>query len=306
MENGLIIVKQLPVIEDQLAAVKESITKRVNEALSLVCNEETYKDVKKVRAELNKEYAELEARRKEVKAAVLAPYERFEKVYKDCAGDLYVDADRKLKIKISEVESGLKSQKETGLAEYFTELRESLGLTEEIVRLEDAKIKVGMADSLTGLKKKARDFLEKVCADREAMSTMDDADEILMEYRKTFDLGQAISAVTIRKKAIEEEKKRRAEVEAIRKAQQEAAERAESMAAPAAAPAAEPVAEPVAEPAAAPVPEAIQPPVVVETAEQVPPVEKIYETTFRVRGTVEMLRALKRFMEEGGYQYESV
>ena len=57
MENGLIIVKQLPVIEDQLAAVKESITERVNQALSLVCTEDTYKDIKKVRAELNKEYA---------------------------------------------------------------------------------------------------------------------------------------------------------------------------------------------------------------------------------------------------------
>ena len=46
--------------------------------------------------------------------------------------------------------------------------------------------------------------------------------------------------------------------------------------------------------------------IMVETAEQVPPGEKIYETTFRVRGTVEMLRALKRYLEEGGYQYESV
>ena len=54
MEKNLIVVKQLPVIEDQLLAVKNSIEERVATALSLVCTEETYKDIKKVRSELPK------------------------------------------------------------------------------------------------------------------------------------------------------------------------------------------------------------------------------------------------------------
>ena len=151
-ENGLIVVKQLPIIEDQLAAVKESITERVSIALSLVCTEETYKDIKKVRSDLNKEYAELEARRKEVKTAVMAPYEQFEKVYKDCAGDIYSAADRKLKQKIEEVEDGLKQQKADVLKAYFAEYRQSLGLAEDLVRYEGMGIRVGLSDSLTALK----------------------------------------------------------------------------------------------------------------------------------------------------------
>jgi len=74
MNDNLIIVRQLPVIEDQLLQVKASIESRVGEALSLACTEDTYKAVKKARSELNKEYAELERRRKEVKASILAPY----------------------------------------------------------------------------------------------------------------------------------------------------------------------------------------------------------------------------------------
>ena len=103
MDTGLITIEQLPVISEKLQAVKESIQTRVNEALSLVCTEDTYKSVKKVRSDLNKEYQELEAKRKEVKNAIMAPYQQFEAVYKECAGDLYSQADIQLRAKITEV-----------------------------------------------------------------------------------------------------------------------------------------------------------------------------------------------------------
>lgn len=67
MENNLIVVKQLPIIEDQLRQVKASVDERVAQVLALACTEATYKDVKKARAELNKEFQDLEARRREVK-----------------------------------------------------------------------------------------------------------------------------------------------------------------------------------------------------------------------------------------------
>ena len=67
MENELIVVKQLPIIEDQLRKIRKNVEQRVNVALSLVCTEDTYKEVKKERATLNKEYQELEARRLEVR-----------------------------------------------------------------------------------------------------------------------------------------------------------------------------------------------------------------------------------------------
>ena len=133
----LIVVKQLPVIEDQLLAVKESIETRVNEAKSLVCTEETYKQIKTVRAELNKEYATLEAKRKEIKKQILAPYEQFEGVYKECAGDLYMSADRELAAKIKEVEDGLKAEKAADLERYFSEYLKSAQIDDRFVTLKD-------------------------------------------------------------------------------------------------------------------------------------------------------------------------
>ena len=298
MENGLIIVKQLPVIEDQLAAVKESITERVNQALSLVCTEDTYKDIKKVRADLNKEYAELEAKRKEVKTAVLAPYEKFEKVYKECAGDLYADADRKLKAKIAEVEEGLRQQKITAVCDYFVEYRESLGLTEDLVKYDDMGLKVGLSDSLTGLKKKVKDFLDHISDDLKAIESHEDKDEIMTEYRRGFNLANALSTVAARHKAIEDAKRLREEAEARRKAQEE---REKELAAVIAAQT-EQVA-PVAAPVAVEVAQVIPEPVAVPEA---PEAEKTYSTSFKVTGTLDQLKALKKFLVEGGYTYEQL
>ena len=298
MENGLIIVKQLPVIEDQLAAVKESITERVNQALSLVCTEDTYKDIKKVRADLNKEYAELEAKRKEVKTAVLAPYEKFEKVYKECAGDLYADADRKLKAKIAEVEEGLRQQKITAVCDYFVEYRESLGLSADLVKYDDMGIKVGLSDSLTGLKKKVKDFLDHISDDLKAIESHEDKDEIMTEYRRGFNLAGALSTVAARHKAIEDAKRLREEAEARRKAQEE---REKELAAVIAAQT-EQVA-PVAAPVAVEVAQVIPEPVAVPVA---PEAEKTYSTSFKVTGTLDQLKALKKFLVEGGYTYEQL
>lgn len=92
MNSDLIVVRQLPIIEDQLRQVKATVEARVGEALSLACTEETRQAVKEARSALNKEFGELEARRKEVKASIMAPYEAFEALYKECAADIYRDA----------------------------------------------------------------------------------------------------------------------------------------------------------------------------------------------------------------------
>ena len=300
MENELIVIKQLPVIEDQLAAVRESITQRVSAALLLVCTEETYKDVKKVRSELNKEYAELETRRKEVKAAILGPYEHFEKVYKECAGDIYKNADLQLKGKIDEVEKGLKKQKEDALLAYFNEYRESLGIPVDFVALEAAGIKVGLSDSLASMKKAAKGFLDHIDADLKVIYEHADRDEIMTEYQREYDLGKAMSAVNARHKAIEDARRAREEAEALRVA------RADQQAEIAAAIAAqtvpiEAVAAPVATPVMIEETDSVPAPAASEAAQDA---EKMYTLRFTVTDTLEKLKALKRFLVEGGYHYE--
>ena len=81
-KDQLIVVKQLPIIEEKLQALSIEIDEKVENALSLVCTEETRKDIKEVRASLTKQFKELEEQRKFVKNAVLDPYNKFEEIYK--------------------------------------------------------------------------------------------------------------------------------------------------------------------------------------------------------------------------------
>ena len=281
MENNLIVVKQLPVIEDQLLAVKNSIEQRVSTALSLVCTEETYKDIKKVRSELNKEYAELEKRRKEIKGQILAPYDAFEGVYKECAGDMYAKADRELGAKIKEVEDGLKQQKADDLAAYFAEYRASVGIADDFVSLEAANIKIGLSDSRTSLHKQAKAFLDMVAGDLEVIEKQEYPDEVLAEYKKNYNLSGAIITVDNRHKAIEQERLLREQM----KAKQEAVQAAMQA---------------VKQAAQEETPAAVTAPVKVEQ----PAAPTMYKTTFTVTATLDGLKALKAFLIEGGYKYE--
>lgn len=282
MNSELIVIRQLPVIEEQLQQIKASIEARVGEALSLACTEDTYKAVKKARTELNKEYDELESRRKEVKAAILAPYERFEALYKECAGNIYAQADAQLKSRISEVEGGLRQQKQDEVATYFDEYRKSLDL-DECFTFAMSGIKVTLSDSRKALKAKAKDFLDRVAGDLALIETQEHKEEILVEYKRTLNISQAVTTVSDRHQRMEDERQRREQAAAVRTAKAEAKAKVEEI---------------VAEEAH------VAPPVAVPTDE--PAEERVYSTAFRVTGTMDQLRALKTFLTEGGYSYEQL
>lgn len=284
MDENLIVVRQLPVIEDQLRQIKANVEARVNEALSLACTEETRTTVKKARAELNKEYGELETRRKEVKAAIMAPYEKFETLYRECAGDIYKSADAKLKARIAEVEDGLRQQKADEVEAYFEEYRESVGLESSLVDFASSGIKITLSDSKKTLKAKEKAFLDGVVADLAVIEVQEHSEEIMVEYRRTRNLSQAITAVDQRLKAIELERKHREELRAQSAAQIEAQEKIEEI-----------ISEETA----------VEPPVVIPQ-EEPDAVAGLYSTSFKVTGTLEALKALKKFLVEGGYTYEQL
>ncbi len=296
MDHNLIVVRQLPVIEDQLRQVKANIEARVSSVLSLACTEETCKEVKKARAELNKEYAELEQRRKEVKAAILAPYQEFEALYKECAGDLYSAADAQLKARIAEVESGLRQQRLDDVQSYFDEYRQSLHIDGKLVSFANSGIKITLSESRKALRLKAKCFLDRIAGDLAMIETQEHKDEILVEYRRTLDASQAITAVSNRHKAMAEERKRREEVAAAQAARAAAQAKVEKA-----------VAEDAAPDAPAPTLPPMQPPVAAAPQPDAPmPGEKRYALSFRVTGTLEKLKALKKFLIDGGYQYEQL
>lgn len=272
--EALIQVKQLPIIEEQLRSMKADVDKRVEDALSLVCTEETVQSVKAVRADLNKEFQALEAQRKEVKKAVLGPYEQFEMVYKECVSDAYRWADLELKKKISDVEADLKKRCEDGLREYFVELCAAERV--DFVRYEQAGIVVDMASAKQKTPKKLREklaeFVSGIERSMELISGMDDAEEIMVEFKRSLDAPAAISTVQERHRRIEAEK----EDQMLREEQR--AREAEAVAKV----------------------EAVSPPAVESPVEA----EKVYRCTFTVSATKPQLQKLKEFLIQEGIRYE--
>lgn len=276
MNNEIIKVTQLPIIVEQLHEVKAEVTAKVEQATSLVCTEDTVKDVKKVRAELNKEFNDFENRRKEVKKAITEPYTKFEAVYNDCIADVYRQADAELKGKIDSVENELKEQKTAEVKGYFDEYRNSkIADGIEWIVFENANINVTLSTSMKSLKEQAKTFIDKIVDDLTLIDTQEHKDEILYEYKRTLNVSNAITTVVNRYKAIEEEKKREEERKAREQAEADAVAKVEA------------VAPPTVELIAPPVEE-----------------EKTYTLKFIVRGTMPKLKALKEFLNNGGYDYE--
>lgn len=276
MKNEIIVVKQLPEIEEHLQVIKEEVAIKVNDALSLVCNETTVKEVKAVRASLNKDLKDFEERRKAVKKAIMTPYEAFESVYKDCISDTYKKADIELKKKIDSVENELKEQKTAEVKGYFDEYRDSK-IANGIywIGFANANINVTLSASMKSLKEQAKAFIDRICDDLSLIDTQEHKDEILYEYKQSFNVSNAITSVANRYKAIEAAKATEEERRAREQAAAEAAAKVEA------------VAPPTVEPIAPPVEE-----------------EKVYTLKFTVKATMPQLKALKEFLNNGGYDYE--
>ena len=205
----MIRVTQLPIIEEQLRAVRSQVEDMTSEAMSMVCTEETIQAVKARRAELNKQFTELDARRKEVKAAVMAPYDRFEAVFKECVTTPFKEADAALKEKVAEVEAVQRDTCEERLRLYFDELCQLHGV--DYIRYEQAGIKIDMASAKAKTPKKLMDklgeFVSGVAVGADQIRQMDDAAEIMAEYKTCLNVGKAVSSVQERHRRVEEEKK---------------------------------------------------------------------------------------------------
>lgn len=289
--QDLIVVKQLPIIQEQLKTLSEEIDKKVEGAKSLVCAEETVKTVKQVRADLNKEFKELEEKRKFVKDQVLAPYMKFEEVYKQYVSDKYKSADTELKSKVDSVENELKAQKEQEVREYFEEYKKYKNI--DFIKFEQANIKVGLSDSKTSLHKQAQAFIDKTYDDLNLINTQEHKAEILVEYKQSLNVSQAITIVANRFKAIDEEKKKQEE---LKQKQLEEAQRISN--------------ENIKEQTEV-TKQALDNLTQKEEVNQVvleAPIEEqqqeVLTLRFTVKGTRTKLKALKEFLENGGYDYE--
>lgn len=277
MSNEIIVVKQLPVIEQQLAQIKQQVAERVETVTSLVVTEDTVKAVKKARAELGAEFKSWEEKRKEVKKAVITPYEKFEEVYNDCISNSYKTADKLLKQRIDEVENELKAKKAAEVQSYFEEYLASKGI--DFVTYAQAGLNITLSASLKSLKEQAKAFIDRIESDLKLIETFTDLKaEILVEYKKSLNVSDAITGVKARAKAVQEEQARQ-EAEAEKRAAE--AQRVEAI--------------------KATIPES---PAAVEAPAEVQQEEPKLTLRFTVKATRSKLRELKKFLDERKYEYE--
>lgn len=273
--ESLIEVKQLPVIEERLRTLKDRWDQRAADAETMVCTEETIQSVKAFRAEMRKEFEEVEALRKSAKQAVMEPYNRFEAVYKDCVTTAFRRADIACSSKISEAETDMKRRCEDGLRGYFAELCAVHHL--DWLTYEQSGIKVDMASAKAKTPKKLREQIEKfiISVDHDIEDIRhfcddDEVAEILTEYQKSLNAANATYTVRERHRQIEEQKAAQESRKAEQARESETVRRVEALA----------------------------PPVVVGAP------EPVVKCTFTVRATKQQLCKLKEFLNMEGIKYE--
>lgn len=279
-EKALIVVKQLPIIEEQLKGLSVVIDEKVANALSLVVNDDTVKEVKTVRADLNKDFKVLEDQRKMVKEKVLKPYQEFEDIYKTYVSKKFKKADSELKDKIDEVEAEQKRIKAEEVSEYYTEYAVSQDLEWICTDLyyNMANINVTLSASMKSLKEQAKAFIDKVKDDLALIDTQEHKVEILVEYKRSLNVSNAITTITDRFQKEEDEKKRLEELKARQEEQAKVVEKVEAVATP------------------------VTAPVVEMPQEEV----KLYNMSFKVVGTLEELKGVKEYLEKAGVKYERI
>lgn len=198
--NEIVIIEQLPVIKEKLQLISDEIEKEVEYALSLPCDEETVKDVKNARAKLNKIKTSLEEKRKQVKNAVMSPYNEFETIYNDLVKDKLTKADETLKNRVDFVEESKKTEKENELRKFVEEHCKANNVH---IDFDKIGLNVTLSASMSSLKEQAKQFIEKVASDLKLIEMEEFSSEILYEYNKCFDYVQAKTIVLERKKELD-------------------------------------------------------------------------------------------------------
>lgn len=256
MDNNIITIKQLPVIVSEFESLRAGIEAKVQNALALDCTQDTVKKIKALRADLNKDFKELDERRKDVKNKILAPYLAFENAYNECVGNVYQKADSELRARINSVESEIKKDKENEIRKYFDVYTMTNGI--DFLTFEQIGLNITLSASIKALKQQCKAFVDNVINDISMIEDMDCYVEIMAEYKQSLDMVKAISTVEARHKAIEREKALRYDRKAIDN--QPEVHTTEILSAP----------------------------TVID--------ERLYKTSFTVRATKEKLKALKQFV----------
>ena len=266
-------IKSVGEIESNMKEVKRYVENLNNYYKNITFTEETMKDAKDEKSKVNKFKSQVADYRKNIIAEYNKPIKAFEDTAKETE-KLLAETYNTINQQVANYENKQKEIKEQEIKEYFEECKIANNI--DFITYGQAKINVTLSASMKNLKEQAKSFIDKVADDLKLIETQEHKTEILVEYKQTLNVSQAITSVTNRFKAIEEEKKKIEQEKELQEFVVDTAKESDKY------------------------------------SEQIilnaPSIEEKTEETlilkFTVRGTRTKLKELKQFLESGGYDYE--
>lgn len=196
---------QPPIIAENLDSVRQNLETLLADISTLPQNDDSLKYIKQVRANLSKDFEQMETQRKAVKRQVMEPYDQAEQKYKQYISGPYKDADDHLKKWVDNYQGNLKQKCFDTLKAYFDELCQSQNI--DFLSFAHCGVVVDMAMARQKEPRKAMDqiytYVMGVRSDLDTILKMEDAEEIMAEYRCCPILASAIGKVTRRKADLE-------------------------------------------------------------------------------------------------------
>lgn len=238
MNEALITITTLPEIQENLRSLRERWEQKAQDAAALVCTEESVQSIKTTRAEMRKEYEEADSQRKAAKERYMSAWNEVESTWKECVSEPFKRADESYKNTISGFEEQLKAEVRDKLERYYSELcaSEHIDFVPFDKAMKKAGVKIGLADAKAKTPRKLQDALanlvSQVALDMERIGQMDDAAEIMAEYKWMLDLGSAIAVVQRRKKEVEAEREAAERRKAVMEREAEAVKKVEAITPP--------------------------------------------------------------------------
>lgn len=264
-------------IEDNIKKVKEYAIKVKEYYTGLVFTVKTKEDAEKEKADINKFKKQVEDFRKQIVAKYNEPIKLFEDTAKETEKLLKETYDL-INVQVKAFDDEQLEKVREKIESYFDEYAQSKNV--DFVNFSQMNISVtkGLLTSTGNLTKKVQDqineFVDGCVKDVDLINTLEHKEEILIEYKKTLKSAESIALVMDRYKQLEDMKKEKESAKEQVINDEEMLKKIDSLSAPK----------------------------VEKNSNENQ--EEILELSFKVRGTRAKLKALKEFLNNGGYDYE--
>ena len=212
--NQAIELVQNAIIKHQLLEISKSVTERIN-SLNLekqVITDETIQTMKKNRAELNKENTTYTGQFKAISDLYMQPLNDVKAIFKAEISEKYGEVETLLKDKIGRFEIQIKEEKKNNLIIYFNEL--ILAEKIDFLTFEKMNLEINLSTTENKYKERINEIVLKIKDDLALIKATNFEVEILVEYKKTFNVSKAITEVKARKESekIEDDKLKALEI----------------------------------------------------------------------------------------------